>query len=508
MPAYTRGRAAGGVWEAITVATDGTTVLDAAAPITVDDVADILAAQPLWLPALGAGPTPLVTGADERPSWRWGTGPAERALRLMLRSRRSRVDPASGAGGGPPGSPPTADGSADFRAVAAPAASEDWEAALVEIDSALSRVVAVRDALTDRVGKARFRPSDDKRAVTLGVNQLFRELDIPEALGAAVAPVAALLPDELHTALAVEIVSRCTSARMPPQRSAPFRFLRLGPDVPLPVLDGTDAKRQAAELGDRILFGTQVNHFGAFGAVDWRRWDWLLGRLHGAAHLARMLGAGEAWIRETQLAILQAEGSSLTDLTDGVGKLAGAFPSGPDAGRRALITMRDQLNDTREGQATVRGLADRLIAVSPGLSPAIGRWAHAVLKREWDGGGVLYGWARWFTEPARLTLWQRLVRTAPQSSDATAPAPRRLARRRPRPRRRGPNRRGTGVVRRIRRPGRRAGRRGAHGRQRASRRTPVDRWAPPSTPRPDSRPAPRAATPAPVSQSPKPPPTS
>jgi hypothetical protein len=385
-PAYERGRAAGGVWEAITIANPtGTTVLDTEAPITPDDVAKILAAQPLWLPPSGAEPGQPLLGDPGGRVWRWGTGPAERVLRLMLRSHRT-----------PPVPAPVAD-------------------ALVTIDEALDRVVAVRDALNAALAASVLPTPADRTALTAAINDVFTRLDIPRALGAAIEPVADLLPDELRTALAVEVVSRCTSARTPLQRSAPFRFLRLGPDVELPVLAGTTAQAPAKELGDRILYGTQVSHFGAFGAVAWRRWDWLLGRLHGAAHLGHLLGADDDWIRDTQRAIVAAEGSSLPEFVTGVGTMAGDFPSGPDGRRKALVTMRDQLNGTPDGESTLRGLGDRLVDVSPGLSAAVGQWAKAVLQRQWDSRGTLYSWARWFTEPARLVLWQRLVRGAEQT---------------------------------------------------------------------------------------------
>jgi hypothetical protein len=288
-------------------------------------------------------------------------------------------------------------------------------AALVTIDEALDRVVAVRDALNAAIAATVLPTPADRTALTTAINDVFTRLDIPRALGAAIEPVADVLPDDLRTALAVELVSRCTSARTPLQRSAPFRFLRLGPDVELPVLAGTAAQAPAKELGDRILYGTQVSHFGAFGAVTWRRWDWLLGRLHGAAHLGHLLGADDDWIRDIQRAIVAAEGFSLPDFVAGVGTMAGDFPSGPSGRHTALITMRDQLNGTPDGESTLRGLGDRLVDVSPGLSAAVGQWAKAVLQREWHSRGTLYGWARWFTEPARLVLWQRLVRGAPQT---------------------------------------------------------------------------------------------
>ena len=69
-PAYARGRAAGGVWEAITLASPtGTTVLDVAAPITPDDVAKILAAQPLWLPPPGTEPVQPLLGDLGARAW-------------------------------------------------------------------------------------------------------------------------------------------------------------------------------------------------------------------------------------------------------------------------------------------------------------------------------------------------------------------------------------------------------------------------------------------------------
>ncbi|HEY7101676.1 MAG TPA: DUF3376 domain-containing protein [Mycobacteriales bacterium] len=390
-PAYIRARAAGGLWEAITRASPaGTTVLDVAAPISSQDVTEILEAQPLWLPPLGAEPVqPLLADGGMR-IWPWGTGPAERVLRLMLRSHRT------------PGAAVPADVADD----------------LVTIDKALERVVALRDALGDALGAAELPPPGERKAYTAAVNGIFTRLDIPGQLGAAIEPVADARPDELRTALAVEIVSRCTSARVPLQRSAPFRFLRLGPDIALPVLDETAAHGPATELGDRILYGTQVNHFGAFGAVDWRRWDWMLGRLHGAAHLGHLLGADAEWIKNTQLAILAAEGSSLPEFVTGVGTMAADFPSEPDGRGRALITMRDQLSRTTEGEKTLLGLGDRLVDVSPGLSAPVGKWAKAVLERQWTSGATLYRWARWFTEPARTVLWQRLVHDPPQHPTA------------------------------------------------------------------------------------------
>jgi hypothetical protein len=404
-PAYVRGRAAGGVWEAVTVATHNqATVLDVTAAVTESDVDAILAEAPRWVPA--PGEPPLVTQPGEHgPIWAWGTGPAERVLRLVLRSLRRRLE----------------------SSVTSPGAEvsdvDSLRQRLARVDEALQRVMAVRDALTAVVEQATFKPDHPPAAIARGVNKIFDELDAPAALGAVMAGLAEVVPGEVELALSVEIVSRCTSARTPLQRSAPFRFLRLGPDVPLPILRGTTAGRLAATLGDRILFGTQVGHFGAFGAPGWRRWDWLMGRLHGAAHLGRMLGADEQWIRGTQQAILEAEARTLEDVTAQVARLATAFPPGPGASRRALAYMLDELSASDTGRQTVRGLVDRLVAVSSGLSPEFGAWTRAVAGRTDQPDRADKRWARWFTRPARITLWQRLARDAAHDRASAPPLP-------------------------------------------------------------------------------------
>ncbi len=214
----------------------------------------------------------------------------------------------------------------------------------------------------------------------------------------------------VETALAVEIVSRCTSARTPLQRSAPFQFLRLGPDIPLTLLDDLPAGSIADDLKDRILYGSQVGHFGAFGAADWRRWDWLMGRLHCVAHLGAMLGADADWIRETQRQVLLAEDWKPTGDRERIQRLAEDFPV--DAGLGALTTMRDELNQSAEGRATTKGLADRMIDVSGGISPQVGDAVKAMVGRKHEPKSWLLRTARWFTEPARQTVWGRLVRGA------------------------------------------------------------------------------------------------
>lgn len=389
LPAYSRGRAAGGVWEAVTIAThDQSTVLDAATALSEAQIDDILATNHPWVPGPDGSTEPLRL-EDGNPCWDWGTGAAERVVRLVLRSLRTRID------------------------TAPKEARADLDRRLKATSDSLQRVLAVRDELSDELAKADLdlQPAGGAEAVAVGLTDIFDLLQVQRALGDEFAALIKVVGIEVvETALEVEIVSRCTSARTPEQRSAPFQFLRLGPDIPLTLLDELPEGSIADDLKDRILYGTQVGHFGAFGAADWRRWDWLMGRLHCVAHLGAMLGADPDWIRETQRQVLEAEDWKIGKVAERIQRLAKDFPA--DAGMGALTTMRNELNTTSEGIATTKGLADRMVAVSSGLGPVFGDWAKAVAGRKQSSGGWLLQCARWFTEPARQTVWQRLVKGA------------------------------------------------------------------------------------------------
>ncbi|TCC50969.1 DUF3376 domain-containing protein [Kribbella capetownensis] len=389
-PTYSRGRAAGGVWEAVTIAShDQSTVLDAATALSEQEVDEILGTDHPWVPDPDGSTAPLRNDAEGNPSWLWGTGAAERVVRLILRSLRNQISEAP----------------KEQRA--------ELERRLMAASDALLKTQAVRDALTEQLTAADLdlSPAGGAEAVAVGLNDIFTDLQVQRALGDTFAElIAAVGRDLVETALEVEIVSRCTSARTPQQRSAPFQFLRLGPDIPLPLLDDQPEGSIANNLKDRILYGSQVGHFGAFGAADWRRWDWLMGRLHCVAHLGAMLGADEDWIRETQRQVLKAEDWKVEAVAERVQRLAQDFPMG--AGLGALTTMRNELNQSDEGRATTKGLADRMVDVSSGLGPQVGNWVKAMAGRKDKPGSWLLQCARWFTEPARQSVWTRLVRGA------------------------------------------------------------------------------------------------
>jgi hypothetical protein len=53
-----------------------------------------------------------------------------------------------------------------------------------------------------------------------------------------------------------------------------------------------------------------------------------------------------------------------------------------------------------------------MVAVSGGLNPAFGNMVKAVAGRKQQPGSWLLVCARWFAEPARQTVWHRLVKNA------------------------------------------------------------------------------------------------
>ncbi|GAB3062502.1 hypothetical protein GCM10027053_26210 [Intrasporangium mesophilum] len=440
-PTYTRGRAAGAVWEAIGVGEAGRVTLldkDAAEPMKAAD--EILDKNIGCTPPIGYEIVTLTRGgAGEAPKWPWGLGPAERVIRTVLRSARTHLkkvmDAADSTDAGAPETNDTADRSSDL------------ENRLERLSAARRKVISVRAAVELAIGDGYMKlaqPPDGGRQrrrptvfeVADLVKQVFEDLRVQEALGQVIATLERELPDGevlLRTALAIEVVSRCTSSRTPDQRSAPFSFVRLGTDVDLPVL-GPEGQALATGLGNRILFGTQVGHFGAFGADDWRRWDWLMGRLHAASHIGMLLHnpatpeereAAAEWIRDVQAEIIKAEDSTVPKVLEGLETLRTEYQDS-NLGY-GLARMLDAMNASDHERApeerSTQQLGDRLIAVAPGLGTTPGDWIQAVasrtetawlqaLARRREGAKPSAGQrvARWFFAPLRASLWDRLTR--------------------------------------------------------------------------------------------------
>ena len=256
------------------VAADAVKLLDGAVP---------------WLP----GPDADLAGAYGADDWDWGLGAAERVVRLLARNLRDRYGEAG------------------------PTRADD----LAGISLALNRIEAVRDAVRQAIiADAATAPAGDADLVDWTAER-FDRLHVTGALGWCVRAAAEAYhrslpaPDGpagvLAAGLAVEVATQAFTAYQPFQRTAPFEFLRLGPDVETPLVDkeSTDAAA-ARDAGAGKLYGTRLRHFAAFGLPDWRRWDWCAGRLDAQTHLARALGGGpaaDAWTAKTQQATVTAE---------------------------------------------------------------------------------------------------------------------------------------------------------------------------------------------------------
>lgn len=361
---YRRGRASAGFWEAQRLT--GLAVLTSALrPVEEAPVDRILAAEPRWVDT-AAELVDDVTVAG----WGWGLGSAERCIRLMARHLRSA-------------SVAIAPGTAESAAI---------------VSDSLTCIEALRDRAEQQLAALRLNANDVVASVG-AINAVFDELALPATLGQlietaaeAYAPASGtpgLTPATgLSCAFSVEVVLQALHARAPFQRTAPFEFLRLGPDL---AVGDDEAADLISELGGRKLYGTRAWHFGAFGKVEWRRWDWLCGRLDAVAHLGHVLGRDDQWIARTQQLVLDSEGWDATAYAQRLASLRCAtdrmllreLASRP-SGRRALGRLLDRVLDL--GAATsdpaVVGTAGRFAAalLRSELPPASARWQRAVRR--------------------------------------------------------------------------------------------------------------------------------
>jgi hypothetical protein len=262
---YRRARAIGGLLDVRTTfasANEGGGVV--LAPATTVDLDRLLDQDLPWVPPPGTGLAP------GRGGWAWGLGTGERVCRLLAGDLRDRVAHGDQVGDG-----------------------------IRDVTAALTRVEAVRDAVSARlVEQAENAPAEDVECATWAREHI-EALRVPaaahcvqqaargyvDALGAALEPAAVI-----RAALAVEVASQAFTAYGAFRRTAPFRLLRLGPDIDSPFVDtDEEAVRLARQSGDRKLYGTRMMHFAAFGLPEWRAWDWTAGRLDAQVHLARAL---------------------------------------------------------------------------------------------------------------------------------------------------------------------------------------------------------------------------
>ena len=337
-----------------------------------------LAVRPLCTPAL-AGVDPdeaprWVPPADfaaavDTTSWLWGTAVADRAVRLLIRHLRNGVP--------------------------------DADDALRSLSRALTAVIALRDHLTDLIATAK---DNDPATLLRAINEATESSSSPAVLAAVMRDAATVYAEAtglagpevvLRAALMVEILAHAVDGRMPFTRSARFDVTRMGPNVESPLI--------AADrpLGAWKLYGTRLGRFGAFGRPEWRRDDFRWGRLDGAAHLTRLLGAAQA--RAAQEAVLAEEGTDAAQLTAQLRAVAGL-----DTG-----ATLDALRSTPEGRASAQDTVTDLLRMltaggqsTPSGVTLAGRWLATVLGPQAPTGNSPAAWIGW---PVRLvtTLWPR-----------------------------------------------------------------------------------------------------
>ena len=312
-------------------------------PIPNAEIDAIIALGPLWAPPADSEKVPL----DLVP-WRWGSSVADRSVRILL---RYLADP--------------------LRAHASGAQidAQARSTALAALSEALARVSAVDDAVGGVLGTAQLSVLD-ALTVAQRLQYAFERVRVTREVGrvvneavAAFAAVVGLDTSQVIKALlAVEVVGRAVGAAPQINRTAPFRFQRLGPDAQLTIFERGNGGNDAFDLRDKILWGTQAHHFGAFGLKEWRAWDWMLGRLDAVQHLGTLLGANVDWIRSRQADVIMTELSASDEVEAEIANLEAEIQSA------AGDTDRANEVAARLTEAKAKALAAKLKAVEHSLN--------------------------------------------------------------------------------------------------------------------------------------------
>ncbi|SEG27782.1 patatin-related protein [Actinacidiphila yanglinensis] len=261
-------------------------------------------------------------GRGDTKFWRWGLIVAERVLQTFGNHLQARLQRTSDAKGRRE--------HGDTRKVL-------MEKAEV-IDRHLRRVIAITEAVIAE--EARRRPVgidlSEEQVVRL-VEDVFHDMNVncetgelvwdaanqfAQALrkagptpsaggdGATLAAPPTKWSDKqvISLALRVEVLTQTFAppAKVFGKLTPRFEFLRLGPDSVGPLFN----EDWAEDLGDRKLYGTRFHHFGAFIDDEWRKSDFLWGRMDAVHHLLPLLMPEcdvLAKEMELQRAILKAE---------------------------------------------------------------------------------------------------------------------------------------------------------------------------------------------------------
>jgi predicted acylesterase/phospholipase RssA len=374
---------------------------------------DAILATTDWLWCPSDHPDEISDPQCEGPeTWRWGLIVAERLVQLLGNYLQTRLAPVSGV-------PPFAEGSEGRAALSD---------ATIFIDKQLREVIAITDAV--KAEEIRRRPPGaelSEEQVARLVNGVFRDLDATGAAGVRVWRAADEFAKALNTAdaerrtgdaaggdgiweartvvsagLQVEVLTQTFAppAKVIGKLTPRFRFLRLGPDSVGPLFN----EDWSEGLGDRKLYGIRFHHFGAFINDDWRKSDFLWGRLDAVHHLLPLLvPPSDVLAREKELhrAILGAEtGLPADKAIAGMRERLAQLKHSTDA---------DLLN--RNDRATVKAAGDSVVGwATKGQGRLVRQVASSVWSYVWEAwshgesvrGGNLTGAV---TKPFRRLMW-------------------------------------------------------------------------------------------------------
>jgi predicted acylesterase/phospholipase RssA len=286
--------------------TDAVTTLSAP-ELPNHEAFDAVLARTEWLWCPSADPAEIEDPEwNGRESWRWGLIVAERLVQLLENHLQTRLAPGSGRR------------SRGER----PRGREALSEAARFIDQQLREVIAITDAVkAEELRRRRSGAELSEEQVARLVDGVFRDLEVNRAAGVRVWQAAEKFASALNaadpaggagdggygsdgsdgsdgggfwdarkvvsTGLQVEVLTQTFAppAQVLGKLTPRFRFLRLGPDSVGPLFN----EDWSEDLGDRKLYGIRFRHFGAFINDDWRKSDFLWGRLDAVHHLLPLL---------------------------------------------------------------------------------------------------------------------------------------------------------------------------------------------------------------------------
>jgi predicted acylesterase/phospholipase RssA len=384
---------------------------------TLLDIRDDLAARTHAVPRLesSTGHQPALqreaSWAQSKPAgWPYGISGAQRTTRVLLSATRNDIEEASAAN------------------------QTELAERLIALSASLSDVSEKVAALKEAVDADLFdpqspilhgEPTDDELIAAL--NTQFNEMQIPEQLDDLInhavehyCEAHELDPRLVRQVLeAIEVVTGALAARSEEQAPPPFGFVRLGPDIIHPTFPG-------GLHDDNKLYGTRLQHFGAFGEKDWRLWDWRWGRLDATAHIARLLAAPrnrppegtdsesdaalEAEIAEMEREVIRAEGTTVEKMRNELNGIAEQLRRAAGETDQPLL---DQLRGTTAGQKALAALADsvsRFLAQDdtrlPTAVTTVAPYARAAFDRRWRRMPIKQVLARLAFIRTRRTVWR------------------------------------------------------------------------------------------------------